>query len=817
MSARIREKKITHAWLDAPAGGHIELASDWNARIPPPLSLGPGGPAFTSLAPLPALYIARHNGYYINHQTSEIHFVLWPARLPGDLRQSGDSQKIYLVGDHNNWQHAVGDPQWELRLARHGDIDLLTWTGSAADFMAQPPKRFKFVTEQYCWLDVPADAHNAIRDDAGNINRQIDPTRTGLHLYGFTLAAPLELAANTRVHWHDDPQATLRPTTFFTQHRTDAPLGAIPRKNETLFRIYAPRATSVELCITDELSRIATPHRYPLQRNTNRTWEITLTKNLHGWYYWYHIDGPKHEFTRFNPAQRILDPYALATVDRDGPGIIIDREKLPAPPRTRHHTPAWQDLVICEAHTRDLIALAPLDLTPNERLTFAGLTKWVEHPQFYLHRLGVNAVELQPVQEFDNLARADYHWGYMTNNYFAPESSYATDPARASGIAEFQKLVAAFHRRGIAVILDVVYNHVGEPAHLLHIDQLIYFHTNADGSLSNWSGCGNDINAGSAMARRLIIDSLIHLVETYDIDGFRVDLAELLGLEALKEIERALKKIKPDIVLIAEPWSIKGHIAGQLRDTGWASWNDGYRDFLRGFVRGAGTHETYEYYLKGSPWHYAKWPAQTINYTESHDDRCWLDAITENSDHNGNIPGYKDRRRTRLMAAVLFMSIGVPMISAGQDFLRSKQGFNNTYLRSDLNALDYTRILRFPSTHAYFAEWIHFRLGERGILLRQYTRPRDEFFRFYFAENSTAAATLYNADCEQGPRRLLFAINPADRDVTLPLPSDIVSLSWVQLADHDRFYGPHAAARPYPAPTENLFMPPLSCVLWETT
>jgi pullulanase/glycogen debranching enzyme len=162
------------------------------------------------------------------------------------------------------------------------------------------------------------------------------------------------------------------------------------------------------------------------------------------------------------------------------------------------------------------------------------------------------------------------------------------------------------------------------------------------------------------------------------------------------------------------------------------------------------------------------------------------------------------------------MSIGVPMISAGQDFLRSKQGHNNTYLRGDINALDYTRILRFPSTHAYFAGWIHYRLGETGRLLCQYTRPRDEFFRFYFAENSTAAATLYNADCGQGPRRLLFAINPTDHDATLPLPSDIVSLPWVQRADQDQFYGPHAAAHPYPAPTAPLFLPPLSCVLWET-
>ncbi|MDR1011179.1 MAG: glycoside hydrolase family 1, partial [Opitutaceae bacterium] len=720
---------------------------------------------------------------------------------------------MYLAGDINDWQHAVGNPDWQLRPVEQDGGTLFIWTGPAPQFLAPagtPPQRFKFVTATHAWLDVPPDACNATRDDAGNINRHIDPARTGQHLHTFTLPAPLDLSTNATLYWHDDEQVPIRPGAYFTRLASDVRLGAIVLDSETLFRIFAPRATRVELCITDDLSRQNTPHRYPLAKRADNTWEIILTQNLHAWYYWYHIDGPKNKFTRFDPAQRILDPYALATVDRDGPGIIIDREKIPPPPRTRHRTPAWQDLVICEAHVRDLIAHAPLDLAPEERLTFAGLTKWVEHPRFHLHRLGVNAIELQPVQEFDNLSTGDYHWGYMTNNYFAPESSYATDPARATGIAEFQKLVAALHRRGIAVILDVVYNHVGEPAHLLHIDQLTYFHTNPDGSLSNWSGCGNDLNADSAMARRLILDSLTHLIETYDIDGFRFDLADLLGLDALKEIERTLKKIKPGIVLIAEPWSYKGHIAGQLRDTGWASWNDGYRNFIRDFVRGGGTHETYEYYLKGSPWHYAKWPAQTINYSESHDDRCWLDLITENPGHNGNIPTCKDRRRTRLMAAILFMSIGVPMISAGQDFLRSKQGLENTYLRGDINALDYTRILRFPSTHACFAGWIHFRLGETGRLLRQYTRPRDGFFRFYFAENSTAAATLYNADCEQGPRRLLFAINPTDHDATLPLPPDIVTLPWVQRADQDQFYGPHAAAHPDPPPPPPPSPPPPS-------
>jgi pullulanase/glycogen debranching enzyme len=317
------------------------------------------------------------------------------------------------------------------------------------------------------------------------------------------------------------------------------------------------------------------------------------------------------------------------------------------------------------------------------------------------------------------------------------------------------------------------------------------------------------------MARRLIIDSCVHFIETFGVDGFRLDLAELLGAEVLREIEAALKRAKPDVILIAEPWSFRGHIAGALRDTGWASWNDGYRDFVRDYVRGRGEAARMEYFLRGSPWYFAKWPAQTVNYTESHDDRCWIDAITENGGHDGEDPTERDRRRTHLMAALLFMSVGIPMIGAGQDFLRSKRGVNNTYLRGDLNALDYRRLHRHLGTHAYFADWIAFRRGEHGRLLRQWARPGERFFRFYTAEGTPALAVLYNADRSQGAVRLLFAVNPSTADATVSLGNDFADgdVPWELLADQDRFYfsGAHGARRGVEA---QLWLPALSCALW---
>jgi len=314
------------------------------------------------------------------------------------------------------------------------------------------------------------------------------------------------------------------------------------------------------------------------------------------------------------------------------------------------------------------------------------------------------------------------------------------------------------------------------------------------------------------MAKRLIIDSCSHWLELYGVDGFRFDLADLVGVAVLKEVEVALKRVKPDVILIAEPWSFRGHAAGELRDTGWASWNDGYRNFLRDYVRGIGVRETFEYYLKGSPWYYAKWPAQTINYAESHDDRCWIDVITENVDYDGHLPSVNDRNRTHLMAAVLFTSIGIPMLGSGQDFLRSKHGVNNTYQRGDLNALDYSRIHRFPATHAYFADWIAFRLSDTGRLLRHFSRASEGFFEFHWAEGTSAGAVIFNADLSQGPERLLFAINPTLGDVAIPV-GVLAKLPWRQLADQERFLPPGRVAGAQRV-TPDLFVPALGCGLW---
>jgi len=806
----IHSERIAQAWLTSPDAGIVELNRDWTAGALPPLTFGPGEVPKVQIERVPDHSFGAESGYFAN-AFDEIFFFLPRSRYP-DIDPGKTA--VYLAGDFNGWQNAVGQPDWRMLPASLDGEPVFLFAARAGRFFSQPAQRFKFVTGEHRWLPVPAQAPNAVRDSLGNYNYAINPERTGRHLFRFAMDRPVDLSRALVVGWADDPAAgtvPLRPGDFFFQRKSYVRLGAEALGDETVFRVFAPRASAVRLHLCSDLKQRGKAAAYAMDRRSDGAWEATLDGNLDGWYYWYTVDGPANAYGLFDPKQPILDPYAFAAVSREGPGIVVDRSRL-ARPADPFRTPPWQDLVIAEAHVRDLAAKAPIDLSPAERAGFTGLRKWVESPDFHLAALGVNAVELQPILEADNARPSEYHWGYMPVSWFAPASSYALAPEQGSQIREFQELVAAFHRRGMAVLLDLVYNHVGVPAHLMAIDKLYYFEQDAEGKLSNWSGCGNDIRPGAAMTRKLVIDSLTHLIEVYGVDGFRFDLAELLGMDLLREIEAALKRVKPDVVLIAEPWSFRGYIAQDLMRTRFASWNDGYRNFMREFVRGGGSREGFAHFLKGSPESFAAWPAQSVNYTESHDDKTWIDLITENADGNGMQPTLHDCRRTHLMGAILMASIGIPMLATGQDFMRSKMGVHNTYQRGDLNAIDYRRLYAYPSTHAFFADWIEFRRSEKGRLLRQFTRPGEGFFRFCHASEGTATAVVYNADGSQEGPRLLFAVNPTLQDAEIQM-GDNVRFPWRQLADHDRFFGAgnHEPRRPV-APS--LFMPALGCGLW---
>lgn len=803
---------IHRATLTGIREGVVELQQNWDASSAPPLRLESKkitGPV--RWEPLDAACWALRSGF--TRFGTKLFFVLDLGRVPW---LSGE-ETLWVAGDFNHWGDAILTDRWQLRRQEWAGRPAAVLEVSIRPGFLSRDFNFKFITGQGDWLPVWEDAPNLRVDDNGNRNFELSGERTGSHSFRFVAEDDLVFAEDLLVAWEGDSEkVSLWPNQLYLKLRDEGPLGAIPDREGTLFRVYAPRATAVSVQLFASTKEKNTAPRIPLERDGELCWRGWVPGDHRGWFYWYFADGREDPWSHFDASHPILDPYAKATIGHAGPGIIVDEKDL-AFAFSSFKPPRWHDLVIAEAHVRDLVAKAPVKLSRAARLGFSGLKKWVEAETFYLQSLGVNAVELQPIQENDAAHRLDYHWGYMTNNYFSPESTYSTAPGRASGIREFQEVVEAFHRRGIAVILDVVYNHVGVPGHLLYLDKYGYFELNEEGYLMNWSGCGNDLRASSGMGRRLIVDSLIHLVKTFNVDGFRFDLAELIGVPVLKEIERALKAVKPGIILIAEPWSFRGHIAGQLRDTGFASWNDGFRDFLFEYLREEGNHDGLRYFLSGSPEHFARWPAQTVNYTQSHDDYCWIDRITDQPGHDGRTPTAADCRRTHLMASLMAMSLGIPMFASGQDFMQSKEGVHNTYQRGDLNALDYELLENRRHHHQYFAQWIGFRRSSVGRLLRREAHPAPGFFHFFHAPDSSAMAVLYNAEGrELNGVRMIYAINPHDREIWIRWDG-LNPADWVLQADAERFFwdeSDHSGSSGASLREHGIHLGPLECGLW---
>lgn len=784
---------------------------DWTGRTTRPvLQLEPLNLHFARIQQLSP---EECNRYYRYHRSkNKWVFSIRPNEYPQLLKPD---VRVFLAGDFNNWSEAIGQKIWEVQATKRNKEIVYEVSVPLNKIPQDGPSAFKFVTDQGHWLNVPDSAPNLISENGVN-NFEFHPSRTGSHVFRFYTPESYNPVGNEKIFWVDEADRTkhdLRHTQFLLNAQTDLELGAVVRKGKTSFRLFAPRATGVQVSYSRNPDGSKAVIK-PMQPVEVGVWERRVNQNLDGYYYHYYVDGTNLDgkSTHFDASFPVLDPYAKACVGHRGPGIVIAPERIPKV-RSNFQTPALHDLVILEAHIRDLVAHAPIELSTNERNGYLGLRKWLKAEGSYLREIGVNAIELQPVQEFDNPTRETYHWGYMTVNYFSPESSYAANPKEASQIEEFRELVQDFHAHGMAVILDVVYNHVGEPNHLLFIDKYYYFQMNQAHDLMNWSGCGNDLRCNTPMGRRLIIESLTHLVETYGVDGFRFDLAELIGIEVLHEIEVELKKIKPSIILIAEPWSFRGDIRKELRESGFASWNDGFRESIAKYVRAEGNQDMVRYFMAASPGT-TRFAAQTINYTESHDDRCWLDRITECLHHNGSQPTLTDRRRTHLMASLLFASLGVPMLASGQDFMRSKTGISNTYRRGDLNGLDYNQRHIHSGTHEYFCNWIRFRQSERGRALRYEGNPTEDYLRFYFTENSSAAVVVFNADAISEVPQLVFGINPHSEYANIECETlNVRALR--QIADRERFdlQGIRLARIPITGQTINL--PPVSCGLWE--
>lgn len=518
-----------------------------------------------------------------------------------------------------------------------------------------------------------------------------------------------------------------------------SPLGVTWLDEEQAFNfaIYSKDADSVTLLLygAEEFStpRLSIPFAFP-RNKTSRIWHARvageLAANAH--YYGYRVSGPPDPARgqRFDSDKVLLDPYATAVffppqhsraaacglgsnAGRAPLGVLPERRAPPAAvpaPAPRHA----HDLVIYELHVRGFTRRENSGVADRARGTFAGIVAKIP----YLQELGVTAVELLPVHQFD--PQEGNYWGYMTLNFFAPHAGYAQDGTSESAIAEFRGMIDALHKAGIEVFLDVVYNHTTEmgalgPTYSFRgIDNSSYYALDpADmNTYVNYSACGNDLRTAHPVVRRLVIDSLRYWAREMGVDGFRFDLASIfargdngdLNLEDPPIIsEISSDEDLADVRLIAEPWQGQagsGYLMGRaFPGRSWRQWNDHFRDQTREFAKGGeNLVPAMMTRLYGSTDLFpddkvdAFRPYQSVNYVDCHDGLNLCDLVSFTNERqrswdcgyrgvDGAPPEVADlrRRQVKNYCCLLMLSNGTPMFVAGDEFMNTQRGNDNPW------------------------------------------------------------------------------------------------------------------------------------------
>ena len=570
------------------------------------------------------------------------------------------------------------------------------------------------------------------------------------------------------------PQIAFQP-----QKGLPHPLGATPDKAGVNFSLFSENATAVELLLFrrhDDPKPFKTIQLDPRLNKTFHFWHVYVPGLPAGTHYAYRVDGPSDlsRGHRFNPRKVLIDPYAKGNTntlwvraDACGPNdnlatsmrsVVIDTEGYDWEGDKPLNRP-MEDAIIYETHA------AGFTKSPSSGVqhpgTFSGLIEKIP----YLKELGITAVELLPVFDFDETAALRVvdgkpltnFWGYSTLSFFAPQCSYCVAPEAGTHLREFRDMVKALHKAGIEVILDVVFNHTDEGNHqgpvycFKGIDNRVhYFLVPWDNQFYfDYSGCGNTFNCNHPIGQKLIIECLRYWVRETHVDGFRFDEGSILsrGEDGAPlahppvvwqiELDEDLAASK----VIAEAWDAAGlYQIGHFPGDRWSEWNGRYRDDIRRFVRGdrglvgavasrlAGSADLYE--------GYGKLPINSINFVTCHDGFTLNDLVSYNSKHNepngeGNQDGINENlscnygveghssdpaiealreRQIKNFATILMLSRGVPMFVAGDEVRRTQKGNNNAYCQdNEISWFDWNLVKENRSLFRFWKRLIEFR------------------------------------------------------------------------------------------------------------
>ena len=600
------------------------------------------------------------------------------------------------------------------------------------------------------------------------------------------------------------------------------PFGASLVAGGINFSVFSSAATACTLVLFgkgEEAPKAEIP--FPNEFRIGNTWSMTVFGlDLETTEYGYRMDGPwdPQSGHRFDKTKILLDPYAHAIGGRDVWGVAPNWDDQ------YHHRARlvpddfdWEDdrpleipmsdLVIYEAHARGFTK------SPTSHVKFPGTFGGIREKIPYLKDLGINCLELLPIYEFDEFENSRIHpetgellynyWGYSTVGFFAPKAGYAATGKFGMQVDELKGLIKELHKAGIEVMLDVVFNHTAEGNEMgpyisfRGLDNRTYYMLTPDGYYYNFSGTGNTLNCNNPVVRNMVLDCLRYWAAEYHVDGFRFDLAAILGrapsgaplanpplLETLAA-DPILAKCK----LVAEAWDAGGlYQVGTFPAYGrWAEWNGKYRDTVRRFMKGdtglAGDMATR---LMGSPDLYqGRGTAASINFVTCHDGFTLWDLVSYDGKHNeangeNNQDGANDNnswncgaegptddpgitalrhRQVKNAATLMMVSQGVPMILMGDEVGRTQFGNNNTYCHdSEINWMDWSAVETNADLLRYFQKIVAFRHAHP--VLRSPNHLTGQHYNG-LADITWHGTRAWNADWGGGNRVVAFMLSGA--------------------------------------------------------
>ena len=538
-------------------------------------------------------------------------------------------------------------------------------------------------------------------------------------------------------------------------------LGLTLNGSTASFKVFAPVASDVQLLLFATSAALEEPGKIIPMTGDPATgvWSVANVDVTGYKYYKYRIQNG-------SDTNDVCDIYAkAASADSVAAQIVDINEDASAKPtgwtdayynpfgNTGAESKLYTDAVIYEMHIRDWSRLEVADST-GKFVEIAEGTKVIEH----IKNLGITHVQILPAFDYaqkndddqDNDGIQDYNWGYNPYHYNVPEGRYVKDMVDGTdAVKQFRQLIKAFHDAGIAVNMDVVYNHTAGTGKGSLYDMTApyyYYRLNPDGSYANGSGCGNETDSEAPMYRKYMIESLVHWMKDYHVNGFRFDLMGLHDTETMKEVYKALKEVDPNVMVYGEPWqggsyAGKGNPADKLNinecatsatENGVAFFNDEirngikgseYPEFSNGHVSSGDCSPRMIAQMNGL--FFSKKAFRSINYVECHDNLTLADKLAlvmnnKTSPVSGNWVGSEGdgftvtgvvgqgrlgelKKRDELAACYMFLAQGIPFINGGQEFLRSKKGDENSYISSDsVNEIKQTYIDSYKDVTAFY-------------------------------------------------------------------------------------------------------------------